>query len=143
MIRDLLSPNASFLPARAAHRPRDGHRPARSATAVDRCGARGDASGGDADSASPEEELGVEVAVEERLDRNWNVIVWNDPVNLMTYVTYVIQRLFGYSLEKATKLMLEVHNLGKSVVATVPREKAEYFVGRLHGFGLQATLEQS
>ncbi|MCB1003860.1 MAG: ATP-dependent Clp protease adaptor ClpS [Acidimicrobiales bacterium] len=60
----------------------------------------------------------------------------------MDYVTFVIQKLFGYSLEKATKLMLEVHNLGKSVVATVPREKAEYFVGRLHGFGLQATLEQ-
>jgi ATP-dependent Clp protease adaptor protein ClpS len=92
---------------------------------------------------SPDEEVGVEVAIEERLDRIWNVIVWNDPINLMTYVTYVIQRLFGYPLEKATQLMLEVHKDGKSVVASVPREKGEHYVGRLHGFGLQATLEKN
>jgi ATP-dependent Clp protease adaptor protein ClpS len=77
-----------------------------------------------------------------RPDRLWSVIVWNDPINLMTYVTYVFQKLFGYSLEKATKLMLEVHNEGRSVVATTEREKAEYYVGQLHAFGLQATLEK-
>ena len=79
---------------------------------------------------------------ESRPDRLWSVIVWNDPINLMTYVTYVFQKLFGYSLEKATKLMLEVHNDGRSVVASAEREKAEYYVGQLHGFGLQATLEK-
>lgn len=79
---------------------------------------------------------------ETRPDRMWSVIVWNDPINLMTYVTYVFQKLFGYSLEKATRLMLEVHNEGRSVVATVEREKAEYYVGQLHAYGLQATLEK-
>ncbi len=75
-------------------------------------------------------------------DRLWNVIVWNDPINLMSYVTFVFQKLFGYSLAVATKHMLEVHGQGRSIVATVEREKAEYFVGRLHGFGLQATMEK-
>jgi ATP-dependent Clp protease adaptor protein ClpS len=75
-------------------------------------------------------------------DRSWNVIVWNDPINLMSYVTFVFQRLFGYSLEVATKLMLEVHHEGRSIVATMERERAEHAVSRLHGFGLQATLEQ-
>ncbi|MEM7231344.1 MAG: ATP-dependent Clp protease adapter ClpS [Planctomycetota bacterium] len=93
-------------------------------------------------STDPSTEEDAAVAVEERVDRLWNVIIWNDPINLMSYVTYVIQRLFGYSLEKATEHMLEVHNLGKSVVASVPREKGEFFVGRLHSFGLQATLER-
>lgn len=60
----------------------------------------------------------------------------------MSYVTYVLQRLFGYSLQRATTLMLEVHNEGKSIVATVEREKGEYYVGRLHTYGLQATLEK-
>lgn len=76
------------------------------------------------------------------IDREWNVVVWNDPINLMSYVTYVLQKLFGYSLEHATKLMLEVHHHGRSIVATVEREKAEYYVTRLHQYGLQATLEQ-
>ena len=75
-------------------------------------------------------------------DRLWNVIVWNDPINLMSYVTFVLQKLFGYSLEVATKLMLQVHHEGKSMVATVEREKAEYYVGRLHQYGLQATMEK-
>ncbi len=99
---------------------------------------------------APGEQCGVKPAIldqpkqetESRPDRLWSVIVWNDPVNLMTYVTYVFQKLFGYSLEKATKLMLEVHNDGRSVVATVEREKAEHYVGQLHAFGLQATLEK-
>lgn len=74
--------------------------------------------------------------------RPWNVIVWNDPINLMSYVTFVFQKLFGFSLQVATKHMLEVHQQGRSCVATVEREKAEYYVSRLHGFGLQATMEQ-
>ena len=75
-------------------------------------------------------------------DRPWLVIVWNDPVNLMTYVVYVFQKLFGYSREKATKLMLEVHHDGKSVVSHGTREKAENDVARLHAHGLWATMER-
>lgn len=74
-------------------------------------------------------------------DRLWNVIVWNDPINLMSYVTFVFQKLFGFSLQVATKHMLEVHYQGRSIVATVEREKAEHYVGRLHQYGLQATME--
>jgi ATP-dependent Clp protease adaptor protein ClpS len=74
-------------------------------------------------------------------DRPWIVIVWNDPVNLMSYVTFVFQKLFGYSLEKATKLMLDVHEKGKAVVSSGPREKAELDVFRLHEHGLWATME--
>jgi len=70
----------------------------------------------------------------------WNIVVWNDPVTLMTYVVLVFRRLFGYDHETATKLMLQVHNEGRAVVATQPREQAEVSVARLHAFGLQATL---
>ncbi len=75
-------------------------------------------------------------------DRPWVVLVWNDPVNLMSYVTYVLQKLFGYSLEKATQLMLQVHHDGKAVVSSGAREKAEIDVFRLHEFGLWATMQQ-
>ena len=75
-------------------------------------------------------------------ERPWIVIVWNDPINLMSYVTFVFQKLFGYSVEKATKLMLEVHEQGKAVVSGGTREKAEYDVARLHAHGLWATLRQ-
>ena len=75
-------------------------------------------------------------------DRVWLVICWNDPVNLMSYVTYVFQKLFGYSREKATRLMLDVHHKGKAVVASGTREKSEYDVSRLHAHGLWATLQQ-
>lgn len=74
-------------------------------------------------------------------DRPWIVIVWNDPINLMSYVTMVFQKLFGYSLEKATKLMLDVHQKGKAVVSSGPREKAEFDVSRLHAHGLWATMQ--
>ena len=77
------------------------------------------------------------------LDRPWLVIVWNDPINLMSYVTYVFQKLFGYSKEKATKLMLDVHYKGKAVVVSGSREKCEFDVYRLHEHGLWATMEQS
>ena len=88
------------------------------------------------------EKPGVSTETETQVDRLWNVIVWNDPINLMTYVTFVFQKLFGYSVEVATRLMLEVHHEGRSIVATVEREKAEYYAGRLHGYGLQATIEK-
>ncbi len=87
----------------------------------------------------------MEAPVEETVvgtDTPWLVIVWNDPVNLMNYVVMVLQKLFGYSLEKATRLMLEVHNDGKSVVSHGTREKAEIDVARLHAAGLWATMER-
>jgi len=74
-------------------------------------------------------------------DRPWVVIVWNDPINLMSYVTFVLQKLFGLSLEKATKLMLDVHQKGRAVVSSGAREKAELDVFRLHEHGLWATME--
>ena len=74
-------------------------------------------------------------------DRPWKVIVWNDPVNLMSYVTFVLQKLFGYDLDTATALMLEVHHDGRAVVADGGREEAEMHVFRLHEHGLWATME--
>ena len=75
-------------------------------------------------------------------DRPWIVIVWNDPINLMSYVTLVLQKLFGYSKAKATQLMLQVHHDGKAVVSSGTREKAELDVARLHAHGLWATMRQ-
>jgi ATP-dependent Clp protease adaptor protein ClpS len=75
-------------------------------------------------------------------DRVWLVICWNDPVNLMSYVTYVFQKLFGYPREKATRLMLEVHHAGKAVVSSGAKEKAELDVSRLHEHGLWATMQR-
>ena len=75
-------------------------------------------------------------------EKPWIVIVWNDPINLMSYVTFVFQKLFGYSREKATRLMLQVHHEGKAVVSSGTREKAELDVSRLHAHGLWATLRQ-
>lgn len=74
-------------------------------------------------------------------DRPWIVIVWNDPINLMTYVTFVLQKVFGYSREKATELMLDVHHKGRAVVSNGAREKAEIDVFRLHEHGLWATMQ--
>lgn len=75
-------------------------------------------------------------------DNPWVVLVWNDPINLMSYVTYVLQKLFGYSLEKATELMLDVHHKGRAVVSAGAREKAEMDVFRLHEHGLWATMQK-
>jgi ATP-dependent Clp protease adaptor protein ClpS len=90
-------------------------------------------------------DLGEIVESKEHLetDEPWLVIVWNDPINLMTYVTYVFQKLFGYSKEIATKLMLDVHHRGRAVVSTGTREHAEGDVARLHAHGLWATMEQA
>ena len=70
------------------------------------------------------------------------VIVWNDPINLMSYVALVFQKLFGYTRAKATQLMLQVHYDGKAAVSTGNREKAEFDVARLHAYGLWATMER-
>jgi ATP-dependent Clp protease adaptor protein ClpS len=75
-------------------------------------------------------------------DIPWIVIVWNDPINLMSYVTHVFQKLFGYTRAHATKLMLQVHYEGKAVVSSGNREKTELDVARLHAYGLWATLRQ-
>ena len=81
--------------------------------------------------------------VENAFEKNWNVIVWNDPINLMTYVVFVFMKVLAFPKEKATKHMLEVHNNGKSCVATETREKAELYFQQLQGYGLTVTIEQS
>ena len=86
------------------------------------------------------EELLADEDVEQ--ERPWIVLVWNDPVNLMSYVVFVFQKLFGYSREKATRLMLQVHREGKAVVASGTREKCEADVARLHAHGLWATMQR-
>ncbi len=73
--------------------------------------------------------------------RPWKVLVWDDPINLMSYVAFVFRKLFGYSKEKAHRLMMEVHIEGKAVVSSGTREKAEFDVFRLHEHGLWATME--
>lgn len=87
----------------------------------------------------------VEETTESRadLDAGYLVIVWNDPVNLMDYVTHVFMTVFRWPKEKAAKHMLEVHQKGRSVVAQEPFEKAEAYVHQLHGYSLQATLEKA
>ena len=91
--------------------------------------------------AAPAEIKEPDVTEVTDLDRPWKVLVWNDPINLMSYVAFVFQKLFGYSKEKANRLMLDVHLKGKAVVSHGPREKAELDVFRLHEHGLWATME--
>ena len=91
---------------------------------------------------APEQEEQVEEQTFDKPDRPWVTIVWNDPVNLMSYVTYVFQKLFGYPREKAHRLMLDVHYKGKAVVSSGTRERMENDVSRLHAAGLWATLQQ-
>lgn len=88
---------------------------------------------------TPEAETRDEAA----LDAPWNVVVHNDPVNLMSYVALVLRRIFGFSRERAEKHMLEVHHRGRSVVWTGPREKAELYVQQLHLHLLLATIEKA
>jgi ATP-dependent Clp protease adaptor protein ClpS len=76
------------------------------------------------------------------VDRPWVAIVWNDPINLMSYVTWVFQKLFGYSREKANRLMLDVHHKGRAAVTSGSREQVERDVERLHAAGLWATMQQ-
>ena len=74
--------------------------------------------------------------------RPWLVIVWNDPINLMSYVTYVLQKLFGYPRPKAHRLMMQVHTEGRAVVSQGSKEKAELDTSRLHAHGLWATMKR-
>jgi ATP-dependent Clp protease adaptor protein ClpS len=83
-----------------------------------------------------------ETRSEEEFDLPWHVVVHNDPVNLMSYVTMVFQRVFGYPREKAERHMLEVHQKGRSVLWSGVRERAELYVQQLHGHLLLATLEK-
>jgi ATP-dependent Clp protease adaptor protein ClpS len=76
-------------------------------------------------------------------DRPWQTVVWNDPVNLMSYVTYVFQKLFGYGIDQATKLMLDVHNKGRAIVTSGSKDKVEADVAKLHAAGLWATMQKS
>lgn len=76
------------------------------------------------------------------LDLPWDVIVWDDPVNLMSYVVWVFKRVFGFPDHLAHKLMLEVHEQGRALVASEPREQAERYVKELHRYGLRATMER-
>ena len=83
-----------------------------------------------------------ETCSEEALDIPWQVVVHNDPVNLMSYVTMVFQRVFGYPRDKAERHMLEVHQKGRSILWSGMRERAELYVQQLHGYLLLATLEK-
>ena len=80
--------------------------------------------------------------IEEAFEKGWNVIVWNDPINLMTYVVFVFMKVLAFTKEKATKHMLEVHQKGKSIVATETREKAELYYQQIQAHGLMVTIEQ-
>ena len=75
--------------------------------------------------------------------RSWQVVVWNDPVNLMSYVVWVFRKLFGHPEPEATRLMLQVHHEGRAIVSSGPLEKAELDCHRLHHHGLWATLEKT
>jgi ATP-dependent Clp protease adaptor protein ClpS len=83
-----------------------------------------------------------ETRAEEALDLPWHVVVHNDPVNLMSYVTMVFQRVFGYPRDKAERHMLEVHQKGRSILWSGMRERAELYVQQLHGYLLLATIEK-
>src|SRR5580765_8432621 len=85
----------------------------------------------------------TEEKVKEAFEKNWNVIVWNDPVNLMSYVVFVFMKVLAFTKEKAAKHMLEVHHLGKSLVATESREKAELYHQQIQAHGLLVTIEQT
>jgi ATP-dependent Clp protease adaptor protein ClpS len=89
------------------------------------------------------EEVGdVDTESVEDPDRPWVTIVWNDPINLMSYVTHVFMTVFGYPEPKAAKLMMDVHHKGKATVSSGTRERMELDVNTLHGYGLWATLQQ-
>lgn len=94
--------------------------------------------------SSPLEVAEPEIVTGEDVDADlpWQVVVWNDPINLMSYVTFVFQKLFGYDFEKANRLMLDVHEKGRAIVNSGTRPEAEYDVHRLHSHGLWATMEK-
>ncbi|WP_394553508.1 ATP-dependent Clp protease adapter ClpS [Agromyces sp. MMS24-JH15] len=87
--------------------------------------------------------LDADLVADRVVERTWRAIVWDDPVNLMTYVTYVFQQYFGYPRAEAERLMLLVHHEGRAVVATGNREAMERHVQAMHGYGLQATVARA
>ena len=93
--------------------------------------------------AVPFELAEPELAEQPTTDQVWQCVVWDDPVNLMSYVTYVFMSYFKYSKEKSTQLMLRVHNDGKAAVKSGPREEIERDVSAMHAYGLWATLERN
>lgn len=95
-----------------------------------------------ATSTTTEEDVNEATGDSTEQDIPWIVLVWNDPINLMSYVSFVFQKLFGYSKEKADSLMLDVHHKGRAVVSSGPRERAELDVFRLHEHGLWATMQK-
>ena len=82
----------------------------------------------------------TELVEQQQLDTPWVTIVWNDPVNLMTYVSYVFRSYFGFARERAEELMMQVHENGRAVVASGAREEMERHVEAMHDFGLWATV---
>jgi ATP-dependent Clp protease adaptor protein ClpS len=90
----------------------------------------------------PETEERTETDVQSRLDQPWVTIVWNDPVNLMSYVAFVFRSYFGFDRAEAERRMLEVHNEGRAVVASGPREAMERHVEAMHEYGLWATVSK-
>ena len=90
----------------------------------------------------PEIKEDAKEKIEEAFEKGWNVIVWNDPINLMTYVVFVLMKVLAFTKQKATKHMLEVHQKGKSIVATETREKAELYHQQIQAHGLMVTIEQ-
>lgn len=92
--------------------------------------------------ADPEQRGQVAVLDRAKADRPWVTLVWNDPVNLMSYVTYVFQSHFGYSRSKAESLMMQVHRDGRAVVSSGPREKVEADTEAMHSYGLWATFQK-
>jgi ATP-dependent Clp protease adaptor protein ClpS len=89
------------------------------------------------------EQLDTETTTRVVAEEPWCTIVWDDPVNLMTYVSYVFRSYFGYAREKAERLMLEVHTEGRAIVATGNREAMERHVEAMHGYGLQASVSRA
>lgn len=92
--------------------------------------------------APPEVEKVVEESFDVEVDKPWVTIVWNDPVNLMSYVSWVFQTYFGYSKEKAEQLMMAVHNEGRAVVSQGTRERMETDTAAMHGYSLWATFQK-
>lgn len=91
---------------------------------------------------APSQVLEPDTDIGEGVDTPWVVIVWNDPINLMSYVAFVLRKLFGYSRDKAHTLTMQVHTEGKAVVSSGTRTEAERDVFRLHEHGLWATMQQ-
>ncbi|MGO2633732.1 MAG: ATP-dependent Clp protease adapter ClpS [Galactobacter sp.] len=92
--------------------------------------------------AAPVSSPRQDTALKSRLERPYELLVWDDPVNLMSYVAYIFRSYFGYSASRAEELMLQVHHDGKAVVASGSRERIEADLVAMHGYGLQATLRQ-